>query len=104
MIIVWNIFFGKFRGITLFPFIIVKDKQSKEDYELINHEKIHIQQQKEMLVIFFYLWYGIEWIIERIKFGKKAYRMNSFEMEAYENMKNLDYLRTRKRFAWFKYL
>ena len=37
-------------AITIFPFIISKEKMDKVT---LNHEKIHIQQQKEMLVIFF---------------------------------------------------
>ena len=39
-------------AITLFPFIISKEKM---DETTLNHEKIHIEQQKELLVVFFYL-------------------------------------------------
>ena len=37
-------------AITLFPFIISKEKM---DETTLNHEKIHIEQQKELLVVFF---------------------------------------------------
>jgi len=104
MIIVLDIFFKRFRGITLFPFIILKKKEYLYDKVLINHEKIHLRQQLEMLIVFFYLWYVIEYVYESFKYGGGAYRKNSFEMEAYENQYNLDYLKNRKWYSWVKYL
>ena len=61
---------------------------------------------KEMLFIFFYLWYGIEYIIIRLFHAKQndAYRDVSFEEEAHNNDDNQDYLFIRKRYAWFKYI
>ena len=41
-------------AITLFPFIFIKDEG---DPVVINHESIHIKQQSELFVIFFYLLY-----------------------------------------------
>lgn len=87
-----------YRGITLYPFIILAKKEYLGNERLINHELIHIEQQKELLVIPFYLWYGIEFLI------KRSYRGLSFEREAYSNDKNLEYLETRKRYSWFKYI
>ena len=40
-------------GITIYPFIILREDCADE--VTINHESIHIQQQKESLVIGFYL-------------------------------------------------
>ena len=57
------------------------------------HEKIHIAQQKEMLVIPFYLWYFIEWLVRLFKKGN-AYQNISFEREAYVNEYNFN---TEKR-------
>ena len=37
-----------FVGITLFPFIIFKKEDLKQDQILINHEKIHLKQQQEL--------------------------------------------------------
>ena len=88
--------FGFAEGITLYPFILLKRKEDLDDKVTINHESIHIQQQKETLVIFFYLWYLIEWAI------KRSYYKLSFEKEAYQNEANLDYLKTRKHYSWFK--
>jgi hypothetical protein len=41
-------------GIALFPFIILNTRLSKVPAK-INHETIHIKQQQELLVFFFYL-------------------------------------------------
>jgi hypothetical protein len=79
------------KGITLFPFIFVENKR---DRVLINHEKIHYQQAKELFVIGFYLWYLWEWI-------RRGYKKNRFEVEAYANEKDLNYLKTRKPYNYF---
>jgi hypothetical protein len=57
-----------------------------------------------MLSIPFYLWYFIEMGINAIIYGRKAYKNISFEQEAYHNDENMDYLKTRKPYAWWKYL
>jgi hypothetical protein len=54
--------------------------------------------------LFFYLWYVIEWFIRIFVNGKKAYKSLSFEREAYGNEDNLEYLKTRKDYSWFKYI
>jgi len=91
-------------AITLCPFGIYVKEQYLTRLRTINHEKIHWQQQLEMLIIFFYLWYGIEWFIRLFINGKAAYRSLSFEREAYDNDDNLEYLKTRKPYSWLKYM
>jgi len=92
-------------GITLFPFILLKNKKLKEDKRVINHENIHIQQQVELLVIPFFLIYILEWFIKKLMNGREnAYWKISFEKEAHLNDTELDYLEKRKRYASFKYL
>ncbi len=93
-----------FRGITLFPFIFVRDENVKRNVFVINHEKIHIRQQAELLVVFFYLIYGVDYLIKLIKYKDKdkAYRNIIFEREAYENQYNLEYLKNRKWFAYWR--
>lgn len=74
---------------------------------LINHESIHSKQMKELLWIPYYLWYIIEWIFRLFQYkfnSKQAYRNISFEREAYSNESNLDYLKSRKRYSFLKYL
>lgn len=72
----------------------------------INHESIHTAQMKEMLYVFFYLWYVIEWLVRLVQYrnARTAYRNIGFEREAYMNQGNMGYLQGRGRYAWVKYL
>jgi len=92
-------------GITIFPFVILKDDFLKEQTNLINHEKIHLKQQLELLILFFYLIYAFEWIFKSIRYRsfKKGYDNISFEKEAYRNEANLEYLKSRKFWGFIKY-
>lgn len=93
-------------AITLYPFIIVRRPWYKNDKYLINHEKVHMQQQKELLIIFFYIWYIVEYFFRLLQYQNhsKAYYNISFEREAYDNEQDLDYLKTRKPFSFIDYL
>lgn len=94
--------FKGFKAINLFGILFVREN-AKLDAKTINHEGIHTAQMKEMLYIFFYLWYVIEWIIRL--FGKgNAYRKVSFEKEAYNNQDDVTYLTKRKKYNWLKEL
>ncbi|CAL2103606.1 conserved protein of unknown function [Tenacibaculum sp. 190130A14a] len=95
-----------FIGITLYPFIFLKRKDLKHDSELINHEKIHLKQQRELLIVFFYLFYFIEWVIKLCIYRSSslAYKNLSFEREAYINESNLYYLENRKFWAFINYI
>ena len=89
-------------AITLWPFIISREEMSED---VLNHESIHIAQQKELLVLFFYLLYGWDYLVGLIKYKdkEKAYYRIRFEQEAYENMYNQNYLTERKLYSWRKY-
>lgn len=89
-----------FRGFTFFPFVFLADKKDKSNLILLNHERIHVRQQMELLILFFFVWYGIEFLIRFVQYGnrREAYRNISFEREAYANEKNLHYL--KQRFFW----
>ena len=93
-----------YRGLTLFPFIFLLRKEDKQNVVLINHEKIHIRQQLELLVVPFFIWYGFEFLIRLMQFKNwsRAYRNISFEREAYENEKDLDYLKKRSFWSFLK--
>ena len=101
--------FGKVGGITLFPWVVLREKYRDNPWYkskaiiIINHESIHIEQQKELLVVFFYAWYLIEWFVRLFMKGN-AYRNISFEKEAYSNKDNMKYLETRKRYSFLKYI
>lgn len=93
-------------GIALFPFILFKKKDFSISPTLMNHERIHLQQQLELLILPFYVWYIIEYIYFRFA-GKKhqeAYRSISFEKEAYQNENDMNYLNIRKRWGYFRLL
>lgn len=97
---------NKFYGLTLWPFIVVRDHELKIDKPFMNHERIHLRQQLEMLVLPFYVWYGLEFLCRWIWCGNghEAYRNISFEREAYGNEDNLNFLRERKFFGFWKYI
>lgn len=107
MILIFKHFFYKnYVGLSLWPFIILKDNTLKEDIVLINHEKIHLRQQEELLILPFYIWYIVEWLLRSLFYldTYKAYQNISFEREAYYNENNLDYLNQRNFFSFIKYL
>lgn len=95
-----------YAAITLFPFIILSNISLKQNYSLINHEKIHLGQQAELLVVFFYLWYLAEYLIRLAQFGNHglAYRNISFEREAYFHEADNNYLDRRTLFSFMKFL
>lgn len=107
MILVFKHFFYKnYVGLSLWPFIFLKNDALKEDVVLINHERIHLRQQQELLILPFYVLYLIEWVLKSIFYMDryKGYQNTSFEREAYHNEKNLDYLNERRLFSFIKYL
>jgi uncharacterized membrane protein YiaA len=120
--------FKGFIAMCLWPFIFVRNNAASH-YNTVanNHEHIHAEQQKEMLLVgivlaaigyvfvglwallfvpLFFWWYGIEYLYRLCQYRdtKKAYRNISTEREAYANEKDLTYLTNRRRFAWIKYL
>ncbi len=95
-----------FNGITLWPFVIVRHRELCQDAVFLNHERIHLRQQVELLVIFFYLWYGLEFLLRWISCGNKhqAYRNISFEREAYAGENQLYYLEKRPFWRFLKFI
>jgi len=95
--------FISIRAITIWPFIIFKDDP---DVETVNHERIHIMQQRELFIVLFYILYFSFWILNKIKGQTNfdAYYNIPFEKEAYENHNNIYYILNRKKFSWINYL
>jgi len=93
-------------AMAIYPFILFKHKSHKEDLILINHERIHLKQQIELLIFPFYLLYLINYLINLIKYKNhyQAYFNISFEKEAYACDQNLNYLKSRKFFSWINYI
>lgn len=94
-----------YAGMTVFPFIFLKEKKYLNNIVTINHEKIHIRQQLELLVLPFYvLYFGNLFInLFRYKNFQKAYRNIIFEREAYANEKDLNYLKSRSFWRFLQY-
>ena len=93
-------------GLTVFPFVFLKQKDMKSNAILINHERIHLRQQLEMLVVFFFVFYSIEFIVRLFQFKNwnLAYKNISFEREAYFNEKDFEYLKSRPKWNFINYL
>jgi len=89
-------------AITLYPFIIAREEMSED---VLCHESIHIAQQKELLVVFFYILYGWDYLRGLVKYKdkSKAYFRIRFEQEAYEHMYAHAYLDTRQSYNWKSY-
>ena len=94
-----------YRSITIFPFIFLLHKGDRENKVLVQHEKIHIRQQLELLVLFFYVWYFVEFTVKYVYYRNwnRAYRNISLEREAYANEKDLYYLKQRSFWRFLKY-
>lgn len=94
---------------AFWPFLVIRSdlRNSESIPELTNHEKIHLRQQLELLVIGAEILYLLEFIYARLflKLPKKeAYYYVSLEQEAHINAPNLNYLQKRKLWALFPYL
>ena len=94
-----------YRAMALFPFVIVREKRDAGNAVLINHERIHLRQQMELLVLPFYLWYFTDYLVKIVLYRdtSKAYRNIVFEREAYANEGNQHYLESRPAWRFLKY-
>lgn len=103
MKIIYNKFipFKGFLAINLFGVLFVRGTAGDINERVLNHERIHTAQMKELWYIPFYMIYVLEWIVRLFHRGN-AYRNISFEREAYENERNLDYLNDRPKYAMWK--
>jgi len=92
-------------AMAIFPIILLRNKQQKQDKILINHEKIHLQQQLELLIFPFYFLYLLNYLINLVKYKNHylAYFNIVFEREAYQYEKELDYLPKRKPYNWINF-
>lgn len=91
---------------ALYPFILLKDGAQKHDKILLNHERIHLRQQVELLIFPFYLLYLLHYLINLVRYRNHhlAYFNIVFEKEAYQCDQNLNYLKNRKFFSWINHL
>ncbi len=96
-----------FLAMCLYPFLLVRKEFDIVSLpQSLNHEKIHARQQIEMLWIFFFVWYFLEYLVRLVSChsSRQAYLNLSHEREAYAHQHNQDYITVRKPYAWLKYL
>lgn len=94
-----------YKAITLLNLVFVRRDTRLTGRDII-HEYIHWEQEKELLIIGFYLLYVAEFLIRlaQYKSWHVAYRNISFEREAYTSQNEEYYLMNRKHYAWLKYI
>ena len=99
--------FKGYIALTLCPWVFIReDLKHKYTDTVDRHETTHAFQQLETLWVFFFLIYGLEYLIKLlITFShKRAYKSISFEQEAYDHEDETYYNDVRKDFAWVKYI
>lgn len=97
--------FKGFYAINLFGTLFVRGSKHPSK-KVLNHESIHSQQMKELLYIFFYLWYVTEWLIKLFIYWdtKMAYKAIGFEQEAYTHEEDMEYLKNRHWYSFLNYI
>lgn len=110
--------FKGFVAMTIGPLIFTR-KGVFVGERLIRHESIHWAQQKELLILPFYILYILLWLWELIRctfnlsrgasadgrhrsLWRRAYRSIAFEREAYEMQDYVGYLGARRHYAWIR--
>ncbi len=93
--------FKGYKAMTIWPFIFIRKGKTYTDIDN-NHERIHAEQQLELLLVGFLILYLLFFIVGLIRYRSwdKAYRNNPFEVEAYFWQSDLDYLNHRRHYAW----
>jgi hypothetical protein len=106
LIVLESIFPSNFNALAIWPFIILRRKELKNDTILLNHEKIHLKQQKELLWLLFFIIYFVEFLAKIViyKKAKLAYRNISFEREAYLHENNFNYAGVKPFMSFVKYI
>lgn len=120
--------FKGYMAITIWPVIFARVRKLRGS--ALNHEKIHLRQQLEVvlvsaaIILFIVLWFELSWwwmlltmAVYYIGYGigfairyllyrsaDEAGRNISTEQEAYLNQYDETYLNRRKPFAWVRYI
>ena len=102
------------RGLAIYPVVfVVGDALTKKGNStvILRHERIHLEQQREMFILPFYIIYLVEETLRAFfQFSgnwreayDQAYLAICFEREAYGNEAKGTYLRRRVPYAWTQY-
>ncbi len=92
--------FKGFSAINLFGVVFAR-REAYLSETVLNHERIHTAQMKELGYIFFYIIYVLEWLV-RLFLPGNAYRNISFEKEAYFYESVQNYLKWRERYGMWR--
>jgi len=120
---------GKYHGMVIYwkyprIYMYVDDLSETQKIILENHERIHVAQIEDEIgdnktlsnrivgALIWYIKYFYHYrIVLKNYFSKtksislrEAYFLNPYEIEAYKNETNLEYLKTREKFAFKKYI
>lgn len=93
--------FKGFQAINLFGVCFAREGGTMPPHA-INHEKIHTAQMRELGYIGFYILYLVEWMYRLVFHTRTAYRGISFEVEAYCNQYDYEYLASRPKWAMWR--
>lgn len=110
--------FGSFKALALWPWAFLKGRFTERD---VRHEAIHGEQQKETLLVGFFIIYAVAWVVEALRcwadkgrgqiadprylprnYWHRVAHSVIFEREAYAHDMDEYYLDRRRRFAWLK--
>ncbi len=92
--------FKGFSAINLFGVVFAR-REAYLSETVLNHERIHTAQMKELGYIFFYIIYVLEWLV-RLFLPGNAYRNIFFEKEAYFYESVQNYLKWRERYGMWR--
>ena len=94
--------FGRYQALSFCGLIFCRSDKGRMDRATLNHEYIHLLQQRELLFVGFFVWYVAEWLwhLVRLHDRHRAYHAISFEREAYAHEHDLGYRYHRRRYAW----
>ncbi|MEH6306991.1 hypothetical protein RYH73_15190 [Olivibacter sp. CPCC 100613] len=99
---------SRIQAMALWPFVIanIALKDRGVSTQLLRHEKIHLRQQLELLILPFYVWYLSEWLVRWCIYRDRtrAYRTICFEQEAYTHDVQKNYLKVRRGWSFLRYL
>ncbi len=99
MIIETNMLPKHVNGMAIWPFILVRPEKRTE--RLVNHERIHLAQQLETLILPFYVLYLGFYLWNRMDHDHQdAYVRIPFEAEAFDHDDDLEYLDNRRLWEW----
>lgn len=88
--------FGGRRCVNIFGVVFARNVYHLDEVDL-NHEAIHTAQMKELAYVGFYIIYFAEWLVRKIFCKHNAICDISFEKEAYNYQRFLNYLKSGLR-------